>query len=165
MVNILIIDDVDDNLVVLEMLIEEYMDEKRLEDYNILTTSDASKGLQIIEEKNIDIIFLDIMMPEMDGFEFLKILRNKPLQKQPIVVMTTALGDDQTKQKEQAYGANAYMVKPVSLRVVTIMLDKFLEVLGINNTNNSDFNTDDEFDFDFDDFDDLDHLTFAPKFI
>jgi len=147
MANILIIDDVEDNLIVLDILIEEYMEDKEIENYTITSTTNASKGLQIVDEKNIDIIFLDIMMPKMDGFEFLKILRNTNLQKQPIVVMATALGDRKTKQKEQEYGANAYMVKPVSLKVVTIMLDKFLEVL---NNNNTEFDFD---DFDFDDFD------------
>ena len=143
MTNILLVDDVDDNLIALEISIEEYMENNNIESYEIILAKSAVTALQIVDEKEIDIIFLDIMMPVMSGFEFLKILRKSKLAKrQPIVVMTTALGDEETKQKEKEHGANAYMVKPINAKVVSIMLDKFLNI--------EKFDIDDEFEFDLD---------------
>lgn len=148
MTKILLIDDIQDNIDVLELLIEQYMLEHGINDYIIQSSLEAEKGLEILKNENIDIVFLDIMMPQTDGFEFLQIARNDPIIHQPIIVMATALGDDITKQKEQKYGANAFMVKPIIYKTVKIMLDRYLKILKEKS-----FKVEDEFDFDFD-FDD-----------
>lgn len=148
MTKILIIDDVQDNLDVLELLIEGYMEDNDIDDYSLTPMIDPVAALEKTNTEEYDIIFLDIMMPQMDGFEFLQSVRNNSTIKQPIIVMATALGDDLTKKKEQEYGANAYMVKPINSKVVSIMMDRYLEVLASQK-----FEVEDEFDFDFD-FDD-----------
>jgi len=151
MTKILLVDDIAENIAVLEMLIEEYMEDNEIEDYTLLSTINSTEGIKIAKDENIDIIFLDIMMPKLDGFGFLKCMRNyKQIEKQPIIIMTTALGDDATKKQEQKYGANAYMVKPISLKILTIMLDKYIPQI-ISASQDNDF---DDLD-DFDDFDDL----------
>ncbi len=153
MIKILLVDDVEDNLVALDLLLEEYMEDNKIENYQILSEIDSIKGLEVAKSENIDIIFLDIMMPKLDGFEFLKNIReDKNITKQPIVVMTTALGDKKTKDKEQSLGANAFMVKPISFKIVSIMLERYLTLVK-----DDDICDEDYFD-DFGDFDDFDSL-------
>ncbi len=150
MISILCIDDVEVNLTALNFLIEDYMKDNNIVEYEVDTITNAQEGMDIIKSKNTNIVFLDIRMPIMDGFEFLKILRDdSSISKQPIVVMATALGDDNTIKKEQQLGANAYMVKPISYKVISVMLDKYIEILDADS-----FSVDDEFDFDFDDLED-----------
>jgi len=147
MTNIVLIDDVDDNLLALEVQIEEYLEDNNLDfnEYEITSFNKSKDGLEYLLNNKSDIVFLDIMMPELNGLDLLQQLRNSTIAHQPIVVMATALGDMHTKQKEQRYGANAYMVKPISYKVIALMLNKYLSVLKEET-----FNVDDEFDFDFD---------------
>lgn len=57
--------------------------------YTILTAGGGSEGLKKLTEEKIDLIVLDLMMPQINGFEFLKICQNDPsLQAIPIVVLT-----------------------------------------------------------------------------
>lgn len=149
---ILIVDDINENIMALEFAIEDYMDDKEIEDYQIDTAIDPLKGLSMSRENLYDIIFLDVMMPHLDGFGFLQLLRNdQNLKKQPIIIMATALGDADTIKKEKKYGANAYMVKPIRFKVVQVVLDKYFVTLD-----EGDFDVEDEFDFNFD-FDDSDN--------
>jgi len=156
MINILLVDDNKENLKVLELYIEDYMEDNEFDDFNTITTTDPKEGLEIINNQDIDIIFLDIMMPKMDGFEFLKIVRNNQnMKKQLIVVMATALGDKETIKKEKQYGANAYMVKPVKSTTVDIVLKRYLDMIKNKQNNDTQEENFDEFE-DFDDFDDFD---------
>lgn len=154
MIKMLIVDDIQDNIDVLELLIEDYMEENDREDYELESCTQAKDALEKVKEDAYDIVFLDIMMPGMDGFDFLQLVRNNSDIHQPIIVMVTALGDDITKKKEQQYGANAFMVKPINSKLVAIMLKKYLEVLDAQS-----FEIEDEFDFDFDFDDDFEEAT------
>ncbi len=150
MINILVLDDTEDNLAVMELLIEEYMDDHQIEEYQLFLLQDPKKAIDSIKINEIDILFLDIMMPEINGLEILRILRDDQTIKQPIVVMATALSGKSTRKKELHLGANAFMIKPISQKVLTIMLDKYIEVLNKNS-----FKVDDTFEFDFDFDDDI----------
>jgi len=148
MINILVVDDIEENLEVMELLIDEYMSKKNIIDYGLILNNDATKTLNLLKENNIHILFLDIMMPLIDGLELLNKIRAENTINQPIIVMATALSDKETRIQEQKLGANAFMLKPISYKVINIMLDKYLEVL-----NKNEFDIDDSFDFDFDDLD------------
>lgn len=142
MVNILLVDDMDGNLTILKYIIEEYMSKKGIDAYNIEAYTDPKKAVQIAQNKQIDIIFLDIMMPFINGFEFLDIVRNDTVSKQAIIVMVTALQGKKSKEKNQKYGANAYIIKPIKANIVEMMLERYLEVLKQNS-----FTIHDKFEF------------------
>ena len=144
---IYLVDDNLDNLLSLELLIDEYFEENNIDLNQVEVTSFSSskKALENILKNQPDIIFLDIMMPEIDGFEVLKKVRQKNIN-QPIIIMSTALGDENTKQKEKNLRANAYMVKPFSNRAVKAMLDRYLLPKL-----NMEIEDEDFFDLDFDD--------------
>ncbi len=142
--NILAVDDVKSNIGVLELLTEEYFEDNDMNDaYNIDEANNGQVSVEMTKQKDYDIVFMDIMMPVMDGTEALETIRNSDIEKQPIIIMVTALGDKETKLKAKKLGANAYVTKPVSDRAIKAMFDRYVEKKE----------DDDDF-FDFDDFDD-----------
>lgn len=128
MINILIADDNDSNIYVLEMLIEEWFDENNIQNYNIDSVLNGAETIQKMEEKNYDILFLDIMMPIMDGFEALKHIRAKNLSPETkIIVASAVIDDDENKNKARTLKANAFIVKPLSYDTINIMMTRYLQ--------------------------------------
>ena len=149
MISILIADDIDVNIEVLQLAIEEYMDDNDIEEdnYEIKSVKNGEEAVFAVEKQFFDIIFLDIMMPKLDGLNALSRIREISLLKKPVIIMATALGDKFTKDSERERGANAYMVKPFGNKTVSLMLDYYLKKIENNDIQEDDF-------FDFDDFDD-----------
>ncbi|GLS89578.1 DNA-binding response regulator [Psychromonas marina] len=106
MKNLLLIDD-DKELV---SLLAEFLS---LENFNIDTAPDGENGLQKALTGNYDLILLDVMMPRLNGFEVLKLLRQKS---DTPVLMLTAKGDEIDKVLGLEMGADDYLAKPFSER-------------------------------------------------
>ena len=81
--------------------------------FNVFTAWDGEEALSTLEENEIDIVFLDIMMPEMDGMEVTTRIRNseKPYKDVPIVAVTS-LDDPCIRKKCVDAGVSAYVCKP-----------------------------------------------------
>lgn len=80
------------------------------DEYNVLTASSGEAGLKKIVDTKIDLVFLDIRMPGMDGMETLRLI--KSIDDAIEVVMVTAVNDVQKAAESVHYGANNYIVKP-----------------------------------------------------
>lgn len=88
---------------------------------------EALNGLEALEKllaAPADLLVVDVNMPQMDGFTFLKVLRRQdlPVSSTPALVATTEAGP-QDRAAAQAAGANFYLVKPVSPDVLTAYAD------------------------------------------
>jgi len=149
MINFLVVDDVIANVEILELIIDDYMEAKSIDDenYNIVTAKNGQEAVDLAESNNFDLIFLDIMMPVMSGLIALSLVRKMNLVKQPIIIMATALGDELTKKREQKGGANGYVVKPFGKKTIFMIMDHFLGKIIDHSIQDDDF-------FDFDDIDD-----------
>jgi putative two-component system response regulator len=80
---------------------------------NFITTSDATRALDIFRAQRPDIALLDIMMPEVSGIEILQQVRaDRQLSRIPVVILT-AVGDARIKQKALELGATDFLTKPV----------------------------------------------------
>jgi DNA-binding response OmpR family regulator len=98
--------------------------------FTVFTATTAKKALSLFEKNKPKIIFLDILMPDVDGLELLK--KFKTLDPGVIVVMVTAKGDEETRQKALALGADEFMTKPfrfddlrsVAIEKIQILLGK-----------------------------------------
>ena len=135
MVNILVADDNESNIYVLEMLIEQWFEENNVSSFNLDSASNGQEVVNKVETTNYDLIFLDIMMPVLDGFEALEIIRNKNLLIQPKVIVASAIIDcDENKKQAKNLKANAFIVKPLSYDTINIMLTKYLKNKNISNT-------------------------------
>jgi pilus assembly protein CpaE len=82
------------------------------EEYEIFTASDGAAALTMAEEVHPDIILLDVMMPEMDGFEVCHHLRNQPSTARIPIMMLTALNSVDERIKGFDAGADDYLPKP-----------------------------------------------------
>ena len=119
MANIAIIDDENDILDVLEKFLS------RSGDLNIDTFDNPIDGLSRVQNGNYDLLLLDIMMPQMDGIELLKKL--KETNPNIIVIMMTAYTTLERTIEAHKYGAKNYLTKPFkSLKEVKEKIDKSL---------------------------------------
>lgn len=99
-----------------EMLLEMYKEKLKLEGFRVSCVSDGKKALARIK-LGADLILLDILMPELNGFEVLKRLRQNPeTSKIPVIVLTNIGGESTDKDKQLAIslGATDYMIKALN---------------------------------------------------
>ena len=93
-------------------------------------TEEAGNGreaLELVENEIPDVILLDLMMPEMDGWRFLEELRVRDLRRRTRVVIISALSDDETVQRGRDEGARGHLVKPFDLTVLIDAVNAALE--------------------------------------
>src|ERR1041385_7897282 len=104
---ILVVDDVPANVKLLEArLSAEYFD--------VMTASNGTEALAICARAECDIILLDVMMPDMDGFEVCRRLKTDPATHHIPVVMVTALDSPSDRNRGLEAGADDFLTKPVS---------------------------------------------------
>lgn len=104
---IMIVDDTEMNI---DILVESLQD-----DYELIVAINGLEAMELIEEQRPDLILLDIMMPEMDGYEVLKRLKeNKELNHIPVILLS-AITDSDYKTKGLSLGAVDYVTKPFEI--------------------------------------------------
>jgi len=86
--------------------------------------ADAGQALELLEKETVDLIISDVVMPGMDGFEFVRQLRDAQMTL-PVMIIT-AKSDIQDKQRGFLSGADDYMVKPVDLQEVLLRVHALL---------------------------------------
>ena len=103
---VLIVDDIPTNVRLLEArLAAEY--------YDVVTASSGPQALAICDSQDIDIVLLDVMMPDMDGFEVCRRLKANPKTLHIPVLMVTALDQPSDRVKGLEVGADDFLTKPV----------------------------------------------------
>ena len=112
---VLIIDDNRDAANTMAMLVEELGGSTRI-------AHDAGNGLEVVQEYQPDIVFLDIGMPGIDGYEACRRMRQRPSQKAVVIVAVTGWGQPQDKQRALDAGFDAHLTKPVDLEALARIL-------------------------------------------
>lgn len=79
--------------------------------FEVSVAGDGSLGLQKIKEASPNLLLLDIVMPKMDGFEFLRLLKSDEDTKSIPVVILSNLGEQEDVEKGLELGAEAYIIK------------------------------------------------------
>lgn len=120
-INILAVDDNKTNLLVFKGLLKKT-------NAKIDTTLKGSEAIELFKSNNYDIVFLDHMMPEMDGVEVLKKIREleKDKEKKTPVIVLTANAMEGSKEEYLSYGFNDYLSKPVNGASLKNTLKKYL---------------------------------------
>lgn len=80
-------------------------------DYTIATAPDGDTGLKMVERMKPSVILLDLLLPKMNGFDFLKYLKANPALKEIPVIVLSNLGDSDSIAKAKELGATDYFVK------------------------------------------------------
>jgi len=117
---ILIVDDNPDLIAVLKVRLESF-------GYEVVAAEDGVKCLEKAGRDKPDLILLDILMPEMDGFQALKKLKEDELTKAIPVIMLTAKDKIDDVTKANALGAEDFIVKPFDYRVMVEKIRKMLK--------------------------------------
>ncbi|HMP91554.1 MAG TPA: response regulator transcription factor [Phnomibacter sp.] len=121
--SILIADDEADILEILSFNLEK-------DGYQVTTAKDGNQALDLARQLQPDLIILDIMMPYKSGIEVCHILRSQPEFSDTLIVMLTALNDEGTHVKGLDSGADDYIAKPVSPKIITSRINALFRRLN-----------------------------------
>lgn len=97
------------------------------EGYELSLAKDGSDTLKKVREFRPDILFLDIMMPEINGYEVCRIIKNDPELKKTYVIILTAKGQVVEQERGREVGADEYIVKPFSPMEILVKIRNILE--------------------------------------
>ena len=128
--NVLIVDDIEENIYSLRLLIEDNFD------LNIFTATNANDAMSILLNKRIDLILMDVQMPEVDGFEFTLYLKDLEIIKDiPIIFITGIYNNEEYKSKAYEIGGIEYITKPIDNNLLISKLKVYIDIY--ENLNNS----------------------------
>jgi two-component system, OmpR family, alkaline phosphatase synthesis response regulator PhoP len=101
-----------DDEALIRLLIEQTLEDLEDQEVEISTADNGEEALQIAQAEQPDLVFLDVMMPKMNGFEVCRAIRMDPTLKHTFVVLLTAKGQEVDEQRGKQAGADVYMTKP-----------------------------------------------------
>ena len=128
-INILIVDDDEiSNKAIIKKMVQDYLNEIGILDKSLIKSAyNGKEAINLVQEYEFDIVFMDIVMPLMDGFETTKRIRmNSFLQHQPLIIMVTALSDSKSLQEGFISGANWYITKPYDEAELEMILNDII---------------------------------------
>jgi len=96
----------------IRMLIEQTLEELEDEDVNFLTADNGEDALDIICSEKPQLVFLDVMMPRMNGMEVCRRVKKELTLEDVYIILLTAKGQEVDRLKGQEVGADVYMTKP-----------------------------------------------------
>ncbi len=124
-ITILIVDDNKNNLFSLHSLIEKYF-----KNVQVIEANNGIVALSILLRQNVDLIFLDIQMPQMDGFETAKIIKTRQKTRHiPIVFLTAAYKSADFQKKGYDVGAVDYLTKPIDTEQLIAKIRTYLRLI------------------------------------
>ena len=124
MKKVLIVDDEPNILILMEQALESLEDE----DVELLTAKNGEEALTTIKAERPALVFLDVMMPRVNGLEVCHMVKHDLGMQDVHIVLLTAKGQEFDKQKGTDVGANLYLTKPFRPKHV---LEIAREVLGL----------------------------------
>jgi len=120
--SILIVDDDKTNIIALTYILES--------EYDILSLLDSTQTIQLVEAEKPDLILLDILMPEMDGFEVITLLKLNEKTKHIPVIFITGLDNIKAEENGLMLGAADYIAKPFHPAIVKLRVEKQISKPG-----------------------------------
>jgi DNA-binding response OmpR family regulator len=117
---ILVVDDSTTNVVLLEAILDE-------KGYKIETALNAKEAYTLIDKNIPDLILLDLLMPKISGFDFLKEIRKNDKTKNTPVIVVSALTDEENIEKIMNMGAIDFVKKPIDLQYLVDKVESVLQ--------------------------------------
>jgi two-component system, OmpR family, alkaline phosphatase synthesis response regulator PhoP len=94
--------------------------------YEVFVSHDGKNGYEMAKKTNPDLIILDIMMPELNGFETCSLIKKTPSLKNSILVLFSALSENYTKNTGFELGADYYLCKPIKMKELIVKVNKWI---------------------------------------
>jgi len=117
---ILVVDDNPDSLKIIRIILG-------MKNYDVVVATGGVEALQRIKDEKIDLVLLDIMMPEMSGIEVLRRLKQETTTERLPVILVTAKTQDEDVLGGYQYGADYYIPKPFTAKQLLYGVDLFLD--------------------------------------
>lgn len=112
----------------IRMLIEQTLEELEDDGVGFLTADNGETALELIQSEAPQLVFLDVMMPKMNGMEVCRRVKKEMALDNIYIILLTAKGQELDRQKGQEVGADLYMTKPFDPEAI---LNKAREVLKL----------------------------------
>lgn len=112
----------------IRMLIEQTLEELEDEGVGFLSADNGETALELIQSETPRLVFLDVMMPKMNGMEVCRRVKKELALDDVFIILLTAKGQELDRQKGQEVGADLYMTKPFDPEAI---LNKAKEVLKL----------------------------------
>lgn len=122
---VLVVDDTKSNIDVLIELLSD--------DYDVLVALDGQSAFEILEEEQVDLILLDIVMPEIDGFDVCKKLKTNKKTKDIPVIFITVRSDEESIEKAYDIGGSDYITKPFKVKELLARVNRELKLNSLIN--------------------------------
>jgi diguanylate cyclase (GGDEF)-like protein len=119
--SVLVVDDEKSNLMVLNRILSPF--------YTIFTAKSGQEALARIAENPPDLILLDIIMPDINGFDLLKRLKESPLTRNIPVIIITGLSNESDEEKGFSLGAIDYITKPFKNAIILARVNTHIKIL------------------------------------
>lgn len=107
--------------------LRDYLHTELKDHYNVLLANNGKEGVEIAKKSFPDVILTDVIMPEMNGFEFCKIIKKEPSTSHIPLLMLTAKATTENRIEGIENGADAYMVKPFDLKLLKLQLEQLIK--------------------------------------
>jgi len=108
------------------MELSDYLNLELQKSYNILLAHNGKEGYKMATEMLPDAIITDVIMPEMDGFQFCKLIKTNPVTSHIPLLMLTAKASIENRIEGLENGADAYMVKPFDAKLLQLRLKQLI---------------------------------------
>jgi two-component system, OmpR family, alkaline phosphatase synthesis response regulator PhoP len=117
-----------DDEVHIRALLEQTLEDLADAGVELLVAQDGEEGLQYVQEEKPDLVFLDVMMPKLNGYQVCAHIKQDPELKDTYVIMLTAKGQAVDKARGQEVQANEYMTKPFDPDMILQRASEILQV-------------------------------------
>lgn len=122
---ILIVDDNETNLVLLDVIISIHFE------HRILQFKSAKEALKIMKTMEVDMVLSDIQMPNMDGYEFTREIKNNPVTKHiPVLLLSAMDRSDANQIRAYQEGAIGFVSKPINSKLLIAKLGSYLNIVA-----------------------------------
>ncbi len=125
MARILIVDDSPSQLLGLQRMVEKLGHES-------LTAEDGASGVELARQARPDLVLMDVVMPNLNGFQATRMLSRDPATRHIPVVMVTTKDQDTDRIWGLRQGAKAYLTKPFGERELAEVIDRLLPAVAAN---------------------------------
>jgi two-component system chemotaxis response regulator CheY len=97
-----------------------------MQGFEVITACDGMDALEKLPTSHIDLVITDLNMPNMDGFELIRALRESAQYRDLPVIILTSLDDEKSRQQGLDLGVHSYLVKPFSLEKIQYEVSKYV---------------------------------------
>ncbi|MFY7997936.1 MAG: response regulator [Candidatus Kapaibacteriota bacterium] len=94
--------------------------------YRVISAVDGMDALEILPKEKVDLVITDLNMPNVDGFELVRTIRQNTTYSELPIIILSSLADAQYIERGMQAGANSYIVKPFNMKKIQYEVSKYI---------------------------------------